>query len=248
MEKKNNKLTIFLIIVIAALTGYIVYDKTFSKEDEEEKTEIKEEIQKEEETVKEENTEEKETVVLLNNDEAIKIGKELYLKAKDLYICQLQKITGSYSGWFEDSTEYSITNGVPSVIASNSEIYGFGYTKLKTDVSNKAKGIFTSEGLKNFLNQENTDNKGWVAQDNSGNLYCKGYLSRSGYKLLDEIGIIVSKNEESEITFTVTDYMSLVWDSSNIVSTNNTFIIKKENDTWKIESYIDSCDELSKKL
>lgn len=244
MEKKNNKLTIFLIIVIAALTGYIVYDKTFSKENEEEKTEIKEEIQNEEETVQEE----KETVVLLNNDEAIKIGKELYLKAKDLYICQLQKITGNYSEWFENSTQYSITNGVPSVIASNSENYGFGYIKLKTDVSSKAKGIFTSEGLKNFLNQENTDNKGWVAQDNSGNLYCKDYLSRSGYKELDEIGILVSKNEENEITFTVTDYMSTVMDSSNVVSANNTFKIKKENDTWKIESYIDSYSELSKKL
>lgn len=255
-EKNKNKFLIFLVIVIVALSGYIIYDKVTEGNV---KTDIKDtsnETLEDNDTlgeVKEEPEVEKTTT--LSNDEAIKIGKELYLKAKGLYICQMQKITGD-NNWFENTTEYSVSNGVASVIPNGSDMQGFGYNKVKSDVSNKISALFTSDGLEKYLNQEVMDNKAWLAKDNSGIFYCKSYLSRSGTRELSEIGISVSNIEEDEISFAVTDYMGRAGlneseynvNSQSIAKKTNSFKIELENGTWKIDEYTDSYSELLKMI
>lgn len=71
---------IALILLVLGLSGYIVYDKIFTKENEKIK-----------EPVKTENKVEKQQK-LLTNDEAISIGQGLYLKTRDLYIGQVMKL------------------------------------------------------------------------------------------------------------------------------------------------------------
>ncbi len=242
MEKKSTGKTVVIIVLLLALLGlggYVVYDKIALKEPQKfDSTEKKSEKQPN----------------LLSNEEAIRIGQDLYLKTRDLYYGGVSKLMNNENydfTWRENSVDnYVVENGV----ATKTDIEktdGCGLYKYPDEVAIAIKNLFTESGLDKFLDNELKYNKRWVVKDNSDNFYMLGCLSRSGVISLDEITIKPTNIGENNISFIVSDYMFEAGldeseyniNSSKATKLDNTFKIVKENDSWKVEDYTDSYDK-----
>ncbi|MBR3362793.1 MAG: hypothetical protein IKG40_02580 [Bacilli bacterium] len=246
MEKKSTGKTVVIVILLLALLGlggYIVYDKIVLKE-----------LQKFDSTEKKSEKQPN----LLSNEEAIRIGQDLYLKTRDLYCGGVSKLMNNENydfTWRDNSVDnYVVENGV----ATKTDIEktdGCGLYKYPDEVAIAIKNLFTESGLDKFLDNELKYNKRWVVKDNSDNFYMLGCLSHSGVILLDEITIKPTSIEENTISFIVSDYMFEAGldeseyniNSSKATKLDNTFKIAKENDSWKVEDYTDSHDKYLQK-
>lgn len=235
---------IVLVLLVLGLSGYIVYDKIFTKENERTKEPVKAENKVEEQQK------------LLTNDEATSIGQGLYLKTRDLYVGQVAKLMEeqTYNWLGSNNDNYVLENGIATK-ADIENTDGCGLYKYPDEVATAIKNLFTKTGLEKFMNSELSNNKRWVAKDNNDNFYMSGCLSRSGTTVLDEITIVPTKIENNSISFTVSDYWFEAGladsdyniNSSKATKIDNTFKIVKENDNWKVEDYTDSYNKFLEK-
>lgn len=208
MEKKSKGKTItiiILVLIIVVLGGYIVYDKVLNKEiNEPVKTEKKEE-----------------KVELLTNDEALKIGKELYIKTRD--------IAYNHKNSMQVDTNICYLNENEQMVQTEC-----GDVTFNKVTDNSFKNNFTAKGLKQY--EENAyeyGGGGFVV--NNGDYYIKPYKfgAFNGPWDTDVTEIIVKSIEENSIILEAVE----TFDTDTI---NTTFTIVKENDAWKIDDYTDA--------
>ena len=213
MENKKNGTgktvaIVILVLLVLGLGGYIVYDKTMTKESSESDGTVQTEKKVEEPT-------------LLTNDEALEIGKDLYIKTRDIAYNQGNKMQ------VDTSVCYSNENGQMNQTTCSD----FTVNKV-SDVS--FKNNFTTNGLKQY-EQKATEYGGGGFVVYNGDYYIKPYKwgPFNGPWDTDATKFTVKQINENNIVLEATE----TFDTETI---NTTFTIAKENNQWKMDDYTDA--------
>ena len=229
MENKKNSTgktvtIVILIILLLGALGYIAYDKVFTKETKKpEKTQTKVEEQPK----------------LLSNEEALEIGKKLYLEARD----NVYKYYGTVLSIDRNVCYTYINNQMEQQNCDTVDPSNLYYKVSDKDFKN----IFTQNGINQFEKFMTIDHTGkFIIYNND--YYIFGNIS--GQYTVDEnvTKITVNKIEKDNIVFDVTEtcfdlsHYAEYEAGNNQYGTqiNSIFKIVKENDVWKIEDYTDA--------
>lgn len=211
--KGKNIVIVFLVLIILGLSGYIVYDKFFKKEEKENKENIKAE-----EKVKE--------PTLLTNDDALNIGKELYIKTRDIaynhgVIANSEKMT------IDTNNCYSNENGSMTKTTCDD----FTFNKV---LDNSFKENFTAKGLQQYEESAVEFGGGGFAIYNN-EYYIKPYKwgPFNGPYDIAKTKITVKEINENTITLEATE-------TFGDETINTTFTIAKINNQWKMDDYTDA--------
>lgn len=208
-----------VIIGLLGILGFIAYDQYYNKDTEKPNNLVIEEDKPQ----------------VLTEDEALQIGKSLYLNARDNYynVCTLAQ-KGAV-----DTYDYEDENLVKSE-------KGEKYTDITDYILNNT--IFTEKALKQW---EKTNKKILKTNDNRYYISSNQEDCGQGY-ISDSTEIKVIKIKEDKIKYEINEYFC----ESESESTNNclntkenlekittNFTIVKENEVWKIYDYTDSYNE-----
>lgn len=223
IKDSNNKgkgktiAIVILIILLLGSVGYIVYDK-FIKESPKEP--IKEEVKKEA------------ISKVMSETEALKLGEEKYLYARDgLYSCGYKSVKFSTERY--DDTKLENVAGAEAVVNANG-----GYVKI-TNLA-EIKSNLTDNAFISWINSDLLTIKG----DNKGNYYMMTDCGGNPQYKADKKKIEVKDIYENVITYTIKEYFCNTEDldkctDNTLEEYKTTFELSKEDGSWKISAYTD---------
>ena len=220
MENKNGKgktiAIVILVVLLLGALGYIVYDKAFTKE------ETKDEVttsKKTEEVVKEPQ--------LLTSEEALSIGKDLYIKTRDIAYNQ------SGNMQVDENVCYAYENNQMKQVVCGD----FPINKV-TDVS--FKNNFTAKGLKQYEEKATEyGGGGFIVYNNDYYIASYKFGPFDGLWNTDAVKFEVKQINENIITLEATEtFGDDVGEPLNLIKTS--FTIAKENGNWKMDDYTDA--------